>query len=68
MTKQQLLPHIKSVEEEAIELYGLSISSLKAKEKVDEKLKAIDPVRWVQLMNNIKNQAREIVLDQVIYR
>ena len=68
LTKQQLLTHIKLVEEEANELYESIISSLKSQEKVDEKLKADDPIGWVQMMNNIQNRAREIVLDEVIYR
>lgn len=68
LTKQQLLPQIKLVEEEANELYESLINSLKAKEKVDEKLKTDDPIRWVQMLNNIKNRAREIVLTEVIYR
>lgn len=68
LTKQQLLQHIKLVEDEANELYESLINSLKAQEKVDEKLKATDPFRWVQMMNNIQNRAREIVLADVIYR
>ena len=67
LTKQQLLPQIKLVEEEANELYESLIDSLKVQEKVDEKLKENDPIRWVQIMNNIQNGAREIVLDEVIY-
>ena len=62
LTKQQLLTHIKLVEEEANELYESIISSLKSQEKVDEKLKANDPIGWVQMMNNIQNRAKEIVL------
>ena len=68
MTKQQLLQQIKLVEEEANELYESIITSLKSQEKVDEKLKADDPIRWVQMMNSILNRAREIVLAEVIYR
>lgn len=68
LTKQQLFQQIKLVEEEANELYGSLITSLKAKEKVDEKLKANNPIRWVQMMNNIQNRAREIVLAEAIYR
>lgn len=68
LTKQQLLLQIKLVEEEANEIYESLINSLKAREKVDEKLKADDPIRWVQMMNNIQNRAREIVLAEVIYR
>lgn len=68
LTKQRLLSQIKLVEEEANEIYESLINSLKAKEKVDEKLKTNDPIRWVQMMNNIQNRAREIVLAEVIYR
>lgn len=68
LTKQQLLSQIKLVEEEANELYEFLISSFKVQENVDEKLKADDPMMWVKLTNNVKNRAREIVLNQVIYR
>lgn len=33
---------------------------------VTEKLKAHDPMRWVGLMNTLKAQAEEIVLDELI--
>ncbi|WP_341827162.1 TnpV protein [Ruthenibacterium lactatiformans] len=32
-----------------------------------EQLKADDMMAWVQAMNNISNQAREIVITEVIY-
>ena len=68
LTKQKLFQQIILVEEEAIELYKSFIISLKDQEKVDEKLKANDPIRWIQAMNNIQNRAREMVLSEVIYR
>ena len=68
LTKQELFPQIKLVEEEANKLYETMIESFKMQANVDEKLKADDPMMWVKLVNNIKNRAREIVLDQVIYR
>ena len=68
LTKQQLFPQIKLVEEEANKIYESLINALKDQEKVDEKLKATDPLKWVQMMNNVQNRAREIVLDEVIYR
>ena len=68
LTKQELIPQIKLIEEEANTLYETLIESFKKQANVDEKLKADDPVMWVKLVNNIKNRAREIVLDQVIYR
>ena len=48
LTQQQLFPHIKLVEDEANELYESLINAFKDQEKVDEKLKADDPIRWVQ--------------------
>jgi hypothetical protein len=33
-----------------------------------EELKASDPMRWVQMMNNIKATAEEIVLKEVVYK
>ena len=38
------------------------------KHGVNEKLKASDPMRWVQMMNNIKALAEEIVLKEVVYK
>lgn len=68
LTKQELFPQIKLVEEEANKLYESIINSLKAQEKVNEKLKADDSFTWVQMMNNIQNRTREMVLAEVIYR
>ena len=68
LTKQELFPQIKLVEEDANMLYETLIESFKKQANVDEKLKADDPMMWVKLVNNIKNRAREIVLNQVIYR
>lgn len=35
---------------------------------IDENLKATDQMRWIQRMQNIANQAREIVEKEVIFR
>ena len=35
---------------------------------VTEELKARDQMAWVQQMNNIRNSAEEIVLNELIYR
>ena len=37
-------------------------------ENVDEKLKAENQLEWVSKMNNIKNRAEEIILNEVIYQ
>ena len=43
------------------------INHLSAERGIDEKLKALDTLRWVAEMNNIKASAEEIVLRQVVY-
>ena len=35
---------------------------------ITEKMKASDPLRWVQEMRNAKAAAEEIVLREVVYR
>ena len=37
-------------------------------EGVTEALKRYDQLGWVQHMNNIRNRAEEIVLNEIIYR
>ena len=43
------------------------ISELDKKENIDENLKQKDQLEWVRCMNNIKNRAEEIVLNELIY-
>ena len=43
------------------------INELTKKENVDENLKQINQLEWVRCMNNIKNRAEEIVLNELIY-
>ena len=38
------------------------------KENVTEQLKTKNQMLWVQLMNNIRNRAIEIVNNKIIYR
>ena len=44
------------------------IKSLAEKENIDERLKETNQLLWVQRMNNIKNQAEEVVLNEKIYQ
>ena len=43
------------------------IKKLAEKENVTEELKSSDQMLWIGKMNNIKNIAEEIVLDELIY-
>ena len=43
------------------------IDQMKMAESVTEGLKAADPMAWVGAMNNIRNRAEEIILQELIY-
>ena len=43
------------------------LKQMAQKEGLTEQLKATDMMKWVRLMNNLKNSVQEIVLKQVIY-
>ena len=43
------------------------ILGLKETQGITEELKARDPMAWVGAMNNIQNQAEEIILQELIY-
>ena len=40
---------------------------LAAQQGVTETLKERDPMQWAQMMNNIRSQAEETILDELIY-
>ena len=67
LTSGKLHSHLADTEEQAQQLFLRLVKDLAEKEKVTEELKATDMLLWVQKMNNIRNRAREIVNNEVIY-
>ena len=67
LTSCKLNPYLHDVDVEATEMYDRLVKQLKEQQGITEKLKADDMMAWVQAMNNITNQAREIVNAGVIY-
>ena len=53
---------------QAHEQLDLLIAQITEQMDATEKLKATDPMRWVQMMNHIKASAEEIVLKEVVYK
>ena len=43
------------------------VAQMAKTEGVTEELKARDPMKWVQLMNNLRNAAEETILAELIY-
>ena len=67
LMSEELTSHLARVENEANEYEELLIKQIANKEKVNENLKEINQIQLVQKMNNIKNRAEEIVLNELIY-
>ena len=67
LTSQRLIRQTRLLEDEANLRYESLIKSLSRQENINEDLKTNDPIKWIQMMNNIKERAIEITLNEVIY-
>ena len=68
MTESKLNARLHEIDLEANEMLKTIIPRLAAERGINEDLKARDMIRWVAEMNNIKTNAEEIVLQEVIYQ
>ena len=68
LTEGRLNKYLHNIDEQAHEQLNLHIVQMAERMGVTEELKASDPMRWVQMMNNIKATAEEIVLQEVVYQ
>lgn len=68
LTSGELNRHLLEVEQEAQEQVEQMVKQMAKAEGVTEKLKAADPLKWTQLMNNLRQAAEELVLAELIYR
>ena len=62
-----LKEHLLSVQEQAEARFDVIVDQMADREGVNEQLKASDQMCWVRRMNNIRNVAEEIVLNEIIY-
>ena len=67
LTSGKLYPHLADVEEQAQEMFYRLVNDIAKAEGITEQLKATDAMSWVQLMNNIRERATEIVNTNIIY-
>ena len=63
----KLWTYLADLNEQAQDRLERIIDQMKMAEGVTEKLKAADPMAWVGAMNNIRNRAEEIILQELIY-
>ena len=68
LTSGRLNGHLHEVEQTALQRLELLTKQLSAEQGVTEELKEKAPMQWVGLMNNIRSQAEEVILTELIYK
>ena len=63
----KLNKHLEEVDRQATEMMERLVFQMVKLQGVTEELKAQDQLKWVGLMNNIRAEAEEIVLKELIY-
>lgn len=66
LTSGKLNSYLHDVNARAKKMYDNLVKQLAEQEGITEQLKAENQMLWVQRMNNIANQAREIVFNEII--
>lgn len=67
LTRGELTQHLAEVEQRASKMEETILSQMAQKEGVTEQMKAEDMMKWVRLMNSLRNSAQEIVKAEVIF-
>ncbi len=64
---EKLYPHLREIDETASQRMEQLMTELMKQNGVTEALKATDPMEWTGLMNNLKAQAEETILNELIF-
>lgn len=63
----RLNAYLSEIDEQAHEMISSLIVEFAKTQGIDEHLKETDQLRWVQMMNNIRAQAEEFVINELLY-
>ena len=67
LTSGKLHSHLADIEEQAQDLFSRLVKEYAEKEGITEQLKAIDQLKWVQRMNNIRERVIETVNVKLVF-
>ena len=67
LTSGKLYEHLAEIDTSACDMAEYLIKEMARKQGVTEQLKAVDMMRWIGLMNNIRACVDEIVLNDIVY-
>lgn len=68
LLSNELKSYLLDIEDECKGKLDILIKRMAEKENITEELKVNNQLEWVARMNNIKNRAEAIVLNEVIYQ
>ena len=68
LTSGKLNEHLYQTEQTALQRLELLTKQLSTEQGVTEELKEKAPMQWVQRMNNIRSQAEEVIMTELIYK
>ena len=63
----KLNKHLHEVDEKCYQRMELLVEQMKAGAGITEELKVSDQMKWVGLMNNVRNSVEEIILKEFVY-
>ena len=67
LMKGTLNAHLEEIDRQSGEMLDRLVDQMAEKEDVEEALKASDQMLWVQRMNNIRERAEDVVINDLIY-
>ena len=67
LTSGKLYEHLAEIDTSACNMAEYLIKEMARKQGVNEQLKAVDMMRWIGLMNNIRSCVDEIILHDILY-
>ena len=68
LTQGKLYQHCAEVEKHAQDMFDSLVEQMKNAEGVTEQLKEDNQLEWVRRMKNLQQRAREVVLNEFIYK
>ena len=67
LTRGELNEYLFKIDKQARERFCRIVKRLKTTQGITEQMKADSPMEWVEKMNYIRQQAEEIILNELIY-
>ena len=67
VASEGIISHLSKLDKEARNYLHRLIKEIAEQEGINEELKSQNQIKWMQKMNNIKNRAEEIVMNDLIY-